>query len=87
MHTVITQRGQPETTQGYIHMSFKNKKVASEAGRKVGIRRTEKAIGRLIRKAKSGEKITMQDSKNYAKFMMNVYGLEMPIDFFYNKHN
>jgi len=64
---------------------WKNTKRASEAGRKAGIRRTEAAIGRLIRKSKSGEEITMKDSKNYAKFHMNAFGMELADDWFYKR--
>lgn len=66
-------------------MSFKNKSVSSGAGRKAGIRRTEEAIGKLIRKAKSGQEITMADSKKYAKFQKTAYGMEVPDDFFYKR--
>ena len=65
---------------------WKDKDRASNAGRKAGVRRTEQAIAKLIQKARSGEKITMADSRKYAKFMMNAYGLEHADDWFFKKY-
>ena len=57
-------------------MSFKNKKVASEAGRKAGIRRTEEALSKLRKKMKAGD-YTITDAKRESKMRMNAFAMDI----------
>lgn len=65
-------------------MSFKDKRVSSKAGSKAGQNRTTSAISKIMKKSKDGS-LTKADSKNYAKMMNRLYGMEYTDDWLWNR--